>query len=252
VKPRVTIITIVKDSKHSIERTIQSLIEQEFNDFQYIVIDGKSSDGTVDIIKKYSTLVDVFISEFDNGTSDAFNKALDFIKGDYVIWLAADDCFGSKFLSHAVTELEKSNADLFWGSMTMYSAIGQCSGRINQNHDIESCLKNGRGLNFPSMMIKTKYLKLIGGLDLSVQYCNDIEWLLRAYSIQKPKHIFSNKVSIHRDDDGKVSKNFRAAALEMIKVYRQYSYSILPLLKNLIIREVINIKTILNGKKIKW
>ena len=252
MKPIVTVITIVKNAEHTIERTIRSLLAQNFDRLQYIVIDGDSSDGTLEIINKYHHIIDVLVSEPDNGTSDAFNKALDYVEGKYVIWLAADDCFGSNFLSYAVADLEKSNADLFWGAMTMYSATGKCTGRLKQNTDIFSCLQNGKGLNFPSMMISRKYLELIGGLDLTLRYCNDIEWLLRAYSIKEPINMCSNLVSVHRDENGKVSQYFRSAAMELIEVYRQYEYSIFPLLKSLVIREAIVFGSKLKGLYNKW
>lgn len=248
----VSVITIVRNAEKTIERTIKSLIGQEFKDFQYIVIDGSSTDQTLEIINKYRDFIDVLVSEPDNGTSEAFNKALTFVQGKYVLWLASDDCLGSNFLSEGIHSLETSSADLFWGAMTMYSSAGKRLGRLEQDPDIIKCMKNGKGLNFPSMMMSSEYLRLIGGLDLSLQYCNDIEWLLRAYKIRAPRNVFSNKVSVHRDDDGKVSKNFRSASWEMILVYREYQYAITPLIKTFFMRELINLFSFIKGMLRRW
>ena len=122
--PAVSIITIVKNGERSIERTIKSVLSQEIANFQYIVIDGGSTDGTVEIINRYIDFVDVFVSEPDSGTSEAFNKGLAHVRADYLIWLAADDCLGTGFLQHALERIKSEDADLFWGSMVMYSSTG--------------------------------------------------------------------------------------------------------------------------------
>jgi glycosyltransferase involved in cell wall biosynthesis len=252
MKPILSVITIVKNAELTIERTITSVINQNFDSLQYIVIDGKSSDRTIEIINKYRDIVDIFISEPDKGTSDAFNKAFNYVNGKYVICLAADDCLGTNFLSHAVKTMENSNADVFWGAMTMYSKNGVLTEKLHQNTNILSCLQKGKGLNFPSMMSTSEYWRLIGGLDLSFKFCNDLEWLCRAFLIQEPVSVVSNKVSVHRDEDGLVSKNAREAAIEMIRLFKKYKYPISPLLRDLVIFEVIKFLSYFKGIFKKW
>lgn len=90
---KVSIITVCYNAGSSIERTIQSVISQSFDDFEYLVIDGKSTDNTTDIIQKYSDRIDVIISEPDNGIYDAMNKGILKANGEWVIMMNAGDYF---------------------------------------------------------------------------------------------------------------------------------------------------------------
>ena len=95
---KVSVLTIVKNAELTIGKTIESLKLQSYNNLQYIIIDGGSTDSTKKIIESHSDVVDVFISEPDSGTSDAVNKGLPHIDGQYVVWISADDWFGENFL----------------------------------------------------------------------------------------------------------------------------------------------------------
>ena len=76
LNPLISIITVVKNNEKYLEETIQSIINQKFKNFEYIIIDGKSTDRTLEIIKKYNTEIDYWISEDDKGIYDAFNKGI--------------------------------------------------------------------------------------------------------------------------------------------------------------------------------
>ena len=76
MKPKITILTACYNGVAHIEETIQSVIAQCYDNLEYVIVDGGSTDGTLDIIKKYEKYVDVLISEPDNGISDAFNKGI--------------------------------------------------------------------------------------------------------------------------------------------------------------------------------
>ena len=241
MQDKVSVITIVKNSEFTIEKTIESLKLQNYKSVQYIVIDGASTDNTKKIVKSHSDIVDVFISEPDDGTSDAANKGRSYVDGKYVIFISADDWFGEDFLHTAVDALTKSNADIFFGAMSMYHPKGELIQTLHQNTNIKSCLSRGDGINFPSMMFRTSYYEKIGGLDLSLKYCNDIEWLLRAYSLREPLCVFSNEVTIHRANDGMVSQNARSAAIERINLYRRYGRSPAPIISKLVLRELLNL-----------
>ena len=252
MQDKVSVITIVKNAELTIEKTIASLKSQTYKNIQYIIIDGASTDNTKKIVESHSDLVDIFISEPDDGTSDALNKALTYVKGKYFITLSADDWLGEDFLNTAVNALTKSNADLFFGAMSMYHPSGELIETYRQNENIKFCLSRGDGINFPSIMWKNSYFEKIGGFDLSLKYCNDLEWLLRAYSINEPFCVFSNDVTIHRANDGKVSQNARSASIEMIKLYRRYGRSPAPIISKLVLRELLNLVRFLRNSFRAW
>lgn len=95
-KPLISIITVVYNGVKHLEKTIQSVTGQNYDNVEYIIVDGGSNDGTLDIIKKYEEVIDYWMSEPDKGISDAFNKGIETATGDWLNFLNAGDCFISK------------------------------------------------------------------------------------------------------------------------------------------------------------
>lgn len=94
--PKISVITVVFNGIKHIESTISSVIKQDYLDLEYIVIDGKSTDGTIEIIKKYESKINYWISEPDKGIYDAMNKGIDIATGDWVIFMNCGDLFFNK------------------------------------------------------------------------------------------------------------------------------------------------------------
>jgi len=92
-KFQITVITVVFNGKEFIEKTIRSVINQAYSNIEYIVIDGGSTDGTVDIIRKYEHAIDYWVSEADGGIYDAMNKGISLASGDWVNFMNAGDFF---------------------------------------------------------------------------------------------------------------------------------------------------------------
>jgi putative colanic acid biosynthesis glycosyltransferase len=93
--PLITIITVVFNGAATLERTLQSVLNQTYGNIEYVVIDGGSSDGTIDLIRKYAESIDYWVSEADGGIYDAMNKGVAASSGDYILFLNADDFFYS-------------------------------------------------------------------------------------------------------------------------------------------------------------
>lgn len=112
---KISIITVVFNGEKYIEETIQSIINQTCKNIEYIIIDGGSTDGTLDIIKKYKDRVDYWISEKDKGIYDAMNKGIDVASGEYINFLNAGDSFvNENILKKTFTQLDRSY-DLVYG-----------------------------------------------------------------------------------------------------------------------------------------
>ena len=117
ISPLITIVTVVFNNVATMEKTIQSILNQSYKNIEYIIIDGGSSDGTLDIIKKYNDRISCWISEKDIGIYDAMNKSLKYITGDWVIFINADDHFVSPFvLSNIISSFRKSNT-IYYGDI---------------------------------------------------------------------------------------------------------------------------------------
>jgi len=122
-KNKITIITVVKNSLDKIERCIQSVINQNYDNIEYIIIDGGSNDGTIDIIKKYSDKIDKVIIENDNGIWDAMNKGLKIAKGDIVGFLNSDDTYNQNTLKIVNNYFNNFQIDFLFGSVKKYKVM---------------------------------------------------------------------------------------------------------------------------------
>ena len=106
-KPLISIITVVKNNEKYLEQTIKSVLSQEYKNFEYIIIDGGSTDNTISIIKKFSNEIDYWLSENDHGIYDAFNKGMQLAKGDFIGMVNSDDTLERNALSILVSIYKK-------------------------------------------------------------------------------------------------------------------------------------------------
>ena len=117
-KPFFSIITVVLNNKKTFEATIKSVFDQSFRNYEYIVVDGGSTDGTLDIIKKNEDKIDFWLSEKDNGIYDAFNKAIRISKGKYIGIINSDDVYTKDALSIIYKYIKQDkNLDFIFGSV---------------------------------------------------------------------------------------------------------------------------------------
>jgi glycosyltransferase involved in cell wall biosynthesis len=115
--PLITVVTVVRNGEKTLERTMLSVINQTYPNVEYIVIDGASSDGTVDIIKRYEDQIDYWLSEPDEGIYDAMNKAMDIATGDWIIFMNGGDCFFETTIVNKCIEKMKDKKVLYYGDV---------------------------------------------------------------------------------------------------------------------------------------
>jgi glycosyltransferase involved in cell wall biosynthesis len=112
---KVSIITIVYNGEQLLEGTIQSILTQTYTNIEYIVIDGASKDETLSIIQKYTTQISKWISEPDKGLYDAMNKGLDFVTGDFVLFMNCGDRFYAPDTLQKVMDCADATTDILYG-----------------------------------------------------------------------------------------------------------------------------------------
>src|SRR3989304_7517098 len=114
---KVSIITSVFNNKEFIEDCIKSVLKQTYNNVEYIIIDGGSTDGTIDVIKKYKDTISKWISESDRGIYDALNKGIKLASGDIIGFLHADDFYAhNRVLETVALHITKHNVDSCQGA----------------------------------------------------------------------------------------------------------------------------------------
>ena len=115
---KLSIITVTKNDKNYIEDCIKSVIKQQYPNYEYIIIDGGSTDGTIDIIKKYHKHISIFISEPDGGIYDEMNKGIKLATGDIVGILNSDDIYKSNdVLTEVVREFTEKGVDAVFADL---------------------------------------------------------------------------------------------------------------------------------------
>ena len=121
---KISIITVTKNSEKFLEENINSLKNQSYKNFEHIIIDGKSTDKTLEIIKKHEDKIDYWVSEPDNGLYDAMNKGIEVSTGDIIGILNSDDIYFSdalKFVNHYFSEQE--NLDFLFGTVEKHKLM---------------------------------------------------------------------------------------------------------------------------------
>lgn len=121
---KVTVVTVVYNAIELIERTLRSVISQNYEHMEYVVIDGKSSDGTSDVIKCYQDGIDQYICESDSGIYNAMNKGIESATGDYILFMNAGDTFCSSDTISKVSRSMDGRADAIYGDRTYIKKDG--------------------------------------------------------------------------------------------------------------------------------
>lgn len=117
INSKFSIITISFNEEKFIENTVESIINQKYSNIEYIIIDGGSSDRTIEILKKYEEYINYCISEKDNGIYDAMNKGIEKATGDYIIFMnAGDTFFNEEVLKLVNKEIQESKSDFVYGN----------------------------------------------------------------------------------------------------------------------------------------
>ncbi|MDX2196609.1 MAG: glycosyltransferase family 2 protein [Cytophagales bacterium] len=136
---KISVITVCYNSVLTLERTIQSVISQHYQDIEYIIIDGCSTDGTLDIINKYQNVINKYLSEPDGGVYHAMNKGIALCTGDIVAILNSDDIFADQdVLTQVSAAFKASEADCVYGDLQYIQANKVLrhwtSGKYNKNN----------------------------------------------------------------------------------------------------------------------
>lgn len=176
---KISVITVSLNMADTIERTIKSVISQECDELEYIVIDGGSDDGTVDIIHKYEDYISYWCSESDHGIYDAMNKGLTVATGDIVAFLNSDDWYEENALKMVTAQFDEET-DVLCGQVKAYKK-GQLIG-IEPNRKIP-CEELFMGMCYCHQAIFTRrqVFEQYGYFDTRYMIAADYDWFLKLY-----------------------------------------------------------------------
>ena len=198
---KITVITVTFNAADTLEQAILSVTGQTYPCTEFIIIDGKSQDGTVEIIKKYEDKLALWVSEKDNGIYDAMNKGIDKATGDRIIFLGADDCFSSpEILATIFSSRDHSNVDVLYGNVQLSSSKKIFGGKKDYNKLLE------QNINHQAIFYKKSLFEKKGKFNTRYKVLADYHYnleLFRDDDIKKEYH----PVTITLFNDKGVSNN---------------------------------------------
>lgn len=220
--PKISVVTPSFNQGRFLETCIRSVLEQEYPNVEYIIIDGGSTDNSVAIIKKYALRLAYWVSEADAGQSDAINKGLSYATGDLVAWLNADDFYlPGAFQAVAATYRKHPDASFYFGDGYRVDENGKptCSFFPKGTHffNREALLF---GLNYimqQATFINRRILESIGGLNPKLHYGMDTDLWIRLSAVAPPVPVPAKLAAIREYPDTKTSRG----AFERIEELRQ-------------------------------
>lgn len=171
--PKISIITPTFNQGSYIEKTILSILDQNYPNLEYIIIDGGSTDETLSIIKKYEQRITYWISEADKGQSDAINKGIRMATGDIINWINSDDYLEDNVLFKIACEFENSDIDVVCGYSDLITNSGLISKRTSQlQGDFASFISRGHIMQ-PSTFFRKQIFDAYTPLATNLHYMMD-------------------------------------------------------------------------------
>ncbi len=249
----ISIITVVYNGEKTIRRTIESVLCQEFKDYEYIIVDGLSKDSTVSIAKEYEKPFDGRLhiySERDKGIYDAMNKGIKLAKGDYVWLVNADDWIEPEALKNIydyyIKYLREEKA-IIAGWMNLISSDTNNVikvGKTSREYYERACQRLTMGVCHPATIVPKSVYDEVGLFDDRYYISADIDFILRCYkmgiSIAFPELVLTNMMNSGISGVFPVKKNIHDIGLRVKKfcpnVLSRYYYFVLFVVKFFVVK----------------
>ncbi|PKP50204.1 MAG: glycosyltransferase [Bacteroidetes bacterium HGW-Bacteroidetes-12] len=218
--PLVSIITVVFNGEKHLEQTIKSVLEQTYTNIEYIIIDGASTDGTLNIIKKYETQITTFISEKDTGIYNAMNKGLALATGEIIGILNADDYYYEKTIELVVQAFIKSKAEIIYGNLVKQRSF-EGNNYFKEVAPNISLMEKTMPIFHPATFVKKEVYEKIGNFNEKYKLSADYDFIYRAYNAKAVFEYLPQPLTVFRID-GATSTNCKSYK-EGYKILSSYS-----------------------------
>lgn len=237
--PKISIITIVYNNVRDIAYTIESVLNQTYPYVEYIIIDGASTDGTLDVVNQYRERISRVVSEKDNGIYDAMNKGLAMATGDYVLFLnSGDELFDKNTIQQVVNK--GRDADIIYGETKLVdeqrNILGDRRHKVPAEFDWKS-FRYGMSICHQAIYVKRT---LAEPYDTQYQLSADVDWVIRAAKKAKSSKNVQTYVAKYLVG-GATQKKHRQSLKERYQIFKKH-YGVL---NNLLNHAIIAVRLVL-------
>ena len=208
-QPLITIVTVSFNAISTIEQTISSVINQTYPNIEYIIIDGGSTDGTVDIIKKYTDKISYWVSEPDKGIYDAMNKGIHLAKGKWINFMNSGDTLYDNMVIEKVIDKANLDSDIIYGNTNILLSHGEY---IIKPQTISS--KNYMPFGHQAVFSNTKLMKKYA-FDINFKICADKKFFYTAYKNNAKFEYIDINISNYEAEDGVSANNMPQIVYEI-------------------------------------
>jgi len=217
-QPLVSIVTPSYNQASFLEQTIRSVLEQDYPNIEYLIADGGSTDGSLEIIKKYAGKLAWWVSEKDKGQADGINKGFARAKGEFIAWVNSDDYYQPGAISAAVAALQANpDAAFVFGDVQVVDKDGRILNNLRYDNWSLADLMTFHIIGQPAVFMRRAALEAAGYLDLSYQFMLDHQLWLRVGLYGSMKYVHQLWAGAHYHED---CKNLAQAAKFGKEAYR--------------------------------
>jgi len=224
MEPLISIITINRNNRLGLQSTVRSVIEQNTKSFEYIIIDGCSTDGSVGVIHQYDEFINYWVSEKDNGVYHAMNKGIKHAKGKYLMFLnSGDTLFNSTVVSELLKSiLEYKYVDIFYGDVFMFNSLHKELNEVVKKMpaDLDILFFKNNTINHQASLFKNSLFKEFGFYPEEYKMASDY-WLYLNSLIQNKDFFYLNLPIVKYDMGGISAKSFDKYENEMKDIWEK-------------------------------
>ena len=221
--PLVSIVTPSFNQATFLEETIQSVLTQDYSNIEYIIIDGGSTDGSVEIIRKYETDLAYWISEPDRGQTDAINKGFAIARGDILAWLNSDDTYLPNAVAQAVAFLQSNpETGMVYGDANLIDENGQVIGHFPARQTNYKKLLQGY-VHIPQQtaFFRASLWQKVGPLDPTFYFAMDYDLWVRLAKVSKLQYVPKTWANFRLHGSGKSIVADDRCWPEMLRVHQR-------------------------------
>ncbi len=221
--PKVTILTPSYNQGQFLEATIQSVLAQDYPNIEYFIVDGGSKDNSVEIIQKYASKINGWVSEKDGGHADALNKGFARATGDILAWINSDDTYYPGAIREAVTFLQANpQVGMVYADANLIDNAGQQVGRFSAKQtSYRQMLRGSVHIPQATTFFRADLWRKLGPLDLSLFFAFDYDLWVKIAKVSEVRYLPRLWADFRMHEAGKSVKDDDRCYPDMVRVYER-------------------------------